>query len=430
MQPEEEKNDLIRLFFQIELAHWFFLDFHCTQNESIQPCGIKQFALNIFQHIPSFNKHCANLEFILEEWRVYKSSVPTYGAILLSEDLRHVLLVQSFFTKNSWGFPKGKVNEHEEEYKCAIREVYEETGFDSSHLINPKEFIESNLINFQYTKLYIVKDVPLDTKFAPKTRNEIKECSWFVVDELPTNRNDECYMKDNRKIRANSFYMIIPFIKHLKKWINDLKQSKSFNKKKLNGNKQTNSCKKMNSNKTPCSPYFQNNSVVLDQSRKQRNKSTGDKTDIRNSPSINNSKNQQPPFTSTPINNQSTFTPSSSSAFRVTNSEINKAVNSCKKKTQQLQQQQQSQHLNKTNGTSINTNNISNITNKSNAQLAPTHHTPNQENIKRKLFADQTKENIRPVTVVAIKPFPDEFMPESWKNFKFDHQKLINSMYD
>ncbi|CAO1396439.1 unnamed protein product [Diamesa hyperborea] len=388
--PEEEKNDLIRLFFQIELAHWFFLDFHCTQEESIQPCGIKQFALNIFQHIPSFNKHCANLELILEEWRVYKSSVPTYGAILLSEDLKHVLLVQSFFTKNSWGFPKGKVNEHEEEYKCAIREVYEETGFDSSHLINPKEFIESNSINFQYTKLYIVKDVPLDTKFAPKTRNEIKECSWFVVDELPTNRNDECYMKDNRKIRANSFYMIIPFIKHLKKWINDLKQSKNY------------------------------------QTRKQRNKSTGDKTDIRNSPSINN-KNQQLPFTSTPINNQTTFTPSSSSAFRVTNSEINKVSNSCKKKSQQ---QQQVQHLNssKTNGTTI--NNISNMTNKSNAQLVPTYHTPKQENIKRKLFPEQTKENIRPLTVAAIKPFPDEFVPECWKNFKFDHQKLINSMYN
>lgn len=407
------------------MAHWFFLDFHCTQEESIQPCGIKQFALNIFQHIPSFNKHCANLELILEEWRVYKSSVPTYGAILLSEDLRHVLLVQSFFTKNSWGFPKGKVNEHEEEYKCAIREVYEETGFDSSHLINPKEFIESNSINFQYTKLYIVKDVPLVTKFAPKTRNEIKECSWFVVDELPTNRNDECYMKDNRKIRANSFYMIIPFIKHLKKWINDLKQSKNCNKKKLNGSKQTNSCKKMNINKTSCSPYFQNNSGVLDQTRKQRNKSTGDKTDIRNSPSINNNKNQQLPFTSTPINNQTTFTPSSSSAFRVTNSEINKVSNSCKKK---VQQQLQPPHLSKTNGTSI--NNISNMTNKSNAQLAPTYHTPKQENIKRKLFPDQTKENIRPITIVAIKPFPDEFVPESWKNFKFDHQKLINSMYN
>ncbi|CAO1414610.1 unnamed protein product [Diamesa serratosioi] len=336
--PEEEKNDLIRLFFQIELAHWFFLDFHCTQEESIQPCGIKQFALSVFQHIPSFNKHSANLDFILEEWRVYKSSVPTYGAILLSEDLRHVLLVQSFFTKNSWGFPKGKVNEHEEEYKCAIREVYEETGFDSSDLINPKEFIESNSINFQYTKLYIVKDVPLDTKFAPRTRNEIKECSWFVVDDLPTNRNDECYMKDNRKIRANSFYMIIPFIKHLKKWINDLKQSKSFNKKKLNGNKQTNSNKKMNISKTSNSPYFQSNSVILDQNRKQRNKSTGDKTDVRNSPSMNNQKYQQLPFTSTPINNQSTFTPSSSSAF--------------------------------------------------------------------------------------------QFMPESWKNFKFDQKKLVNSMFN
>lgn len=49
--------------------------------------------------------------------------MPTYGAIILNEDLSHVLLVQSFLTKASWGFPKGKVNEEEEPWLCACREV-------------------------------------------------------------------------------------------------------------------------------------------------------------------------------------------------------------------------------------------------------------------------------------------------------------------
>lgn len=47
---------------------------------------------------------------ILDEFRHYKSNVPTYGAILLDESLNHILLVQGYFaSKNSWGFPKGKV---------------------------------------------------------------------------------------------------------------------------------------------------------------------------------------------------------------------------------------------------------------------------------------------------------------------------------
>lgn len=50
-------------------------------------------------------------------------SVPTYGAILISDDSNHVLLVQSYWAKSSWGFPKGKVNEDEEPLHCAIREV-------------------------------------------------------------------------------------------------------------------------------------------------------------------------------------------------------------------------------------------------------------------------------------------------------------------
>lgn len=136
-------------------------------------------------------------------------SVPTYGTILMTPDMKHCLLVQSFFAKNSWSFPKGKVNENEDPVKCAIREVYEETGFDCTHLINPNDFVEGQTSNYQYTRLYLVKNVPMDTKFAPRTRNEIKDCHWFVIDQLPTNRNDDGYLKDHKKIRANSFYMIL-----------------------------------------------------------------------------------------------------------------------------------------------------------------------------------------------------------------------------
>ena len=48
--PIDERNNLIRLCFQIELAHWFYLDFFCEIVEKkLIPCGIKQFTIHLFQ---------------------------------------------------------------------------------------------------------------------------------------------------------------------------------------------------------------------------------------------------------------------------------------------------------------------------------------------------------------------------------------------
>ena len=57
--------------------------------------------------------------------------------------------------------------------RIILIQVHEETGFDVSTMINKDDFLE-NRMNEQLTRLYIIKDVPLDTKFQPKTRKEIK----------------------------------------------------------------------------------------------------------------------------------------------------------------------------------------------------------------------------------------------------------------
>jgi Dcp2, box A domain len=50
--PDHERIDMIRVCFQIELAHWFYLDFMLpTNNENVKKlpsCGIKQFTWQIF----------------------------------------------------------------------------------------------------------------------------------------------------------------------------------------------------------------------------------------------------------------------------------------------------------------------------------------------------------------------------------------------
>ena len=48
--PEEERKDLVRLCFQIELAHWFYIDFYCSEeNSSRKHCSFREFAANIFK---------------------------------------------------------------------------------------------------------------------------------------------------------------------------------------------------------------------------------------------------------------------------------------------------------------------------------------------------------------------------------------------
>lgn len=224
--PDEERQDLIRVFFQIELAHWFYLDFYCAENPELRTCGIKDFSAQIFKHCPFLSGHAGEVDKILDNWKSYKMSVPTYGGILLDPEMKYCLLAQGFWTKSSWGFPKGKVNENESPHDCAIREVYEETGFDITPLIDKNEFIE-NFFNDQLSRLYIITGVGLDTKFQPKTRKEIKSLQWFPVDVLPAHRRDQT--PKSLDMNPNNFFMVIPFIKPLRKWINKKSGHAHFN---------------------------------------------------------------------------------------------------------------------------------------------------------------------------------------------------------
>ncbi|CAL7939307.1 unnamed protein product [Xylocopa violacea] len=189
------------------------------ENPKLRPCSMREFATHIFFHIPFLKPHVANIDNILEQWRDYKQNVPTFGAIVLNEDLTKVLLVQSYWAKNSWSFPKGKVNRDEDPSHCAVREVLEETGFDISNLIDENEYIES-MINEHLVRLYIICGVQKDTKFQPKTRKEIKNVEWFSLADLPNNKKDMT-PKVKTGVGPNAFFMVIPFVRRMRRWIQD-----------------------------------------------------------------------------------------------------------------------------------------------------------------------------------------------------------------
>lgn len=218
--PEVERKDVVRICFQIEQAHWFYIDFYSKKDnfqKSRKLVNLKEFAAIVFKHVPFLHPFAERVDQVIDEWKEYKFCVPTYGAILLSEDYTSVLLVQSFSSKSSWGFPKGKINLTESPWQCAIREVKEETGFDIQEHMDPSDYLEA-VINDQTVRLYIIPGISTDQQFVPKTRNEIKSVRWFPLADLPATKK-EAVTKLKTSTGTVSLFMVTPFVRKLREWI-------------------------------------------------------------------------------------------------------------------------------------------------------------------------------------------------------------------
>ncbi len=113
---------------------------------------------------------------------------------------------------SNFGFPKGKINQQEPERDCAVREVLEETGYDCGPLLekDSKDFLELFLVG-QRVRLYIVPGVDEAYPFETQTRKEISQIKWFPLTALPT--------WNKKKGENGRFYLISPFVRGLKKWI-------------------------------------------------------------------------------------------------------------------------------------------------------------------------------------------------------------------
>lgn len=216
--PNEER-DIIRVLFQIELAYWFYVDFVIIEKPDLIKYNFKPFAKLMFNHVPFLRQYLTNFDQVIDEWRGYKHNVPTYGAIILDESMENVLMVQGYWSNSTWGFPKGKVNAEEDAVVCACREVKEEIGYDCTDRIEKNEFIEM-YIRDTYIRLYIITGVSKDEQFVPLTRNEIKSIQWFPIKNLPANRYE-------KELNPNAFFMVIPIIRTLKRWIYERRKLKN-----------------------------------------------------------------------------------------------------------------------------------------------------------------------------------------------------------
>lgn len=159
---------------------------------------------------------------------------------MLNEQMDSVVLVKGWKKGANWSFPRGKINKDEPDLNCAVREVYEETGYDikAAGLVGSEEetkYIEVTMRE-QHMRLYVFRGVPMDTYFEPRTRKEISKIEWYKLSDLPTIRKKRQQQEgkgEDLAVNANKFYMVAPFLVPLKKWISA--QRKLDKAKQLNG---------------------------------------------------------------------------------------------------------------------------------------------------------------------------------------------------
>lgn len=172
-----------------------------------------------------------------DEFLMYKRRIPVRGAILLNSSMDHLLLVKGWKKNANWSFPRGKINKDEDDLVCAIREVYEETGFDlqAAGCVPENRQVKSIHLPLrdQDMMLYVFRDIPMDTHFEPRTRKEISKIQWWRISDLPGFRKKGLQNMDNGPNKFSNFYMVAPFLKELRRWTVDQKKQ---DQKRLSSN--------------------------------------------------------------------------------------------------------------------------------------------------------------------------------------------------
>ncbi|KKY38867.1 putative mrna-decapping enzyme 2 [Diaporthe ampelina] len=223
--PKEELQEFSRIGMHLEEAQWFYEDFIRPQNPTTLPnLRIRDFSLRILQHCPVTSIASLDiLEKAYDNWVAYKKRIPVRGLIMLNEAMDSAVLVKGWKSSANWSFPRGKINQEEDDLHCAIREVYEETGFnvEEAGLIphNRKVKYFEQTIRDQHLRLYVIPNVPMDTYFEPRTRKEISKIQWYKLVDLPGRVKKKQAQDNATGPNASKFYMVAPFMEPLNRWI-------------------------------------------------------------------------------------------------------------------------------------------------------------------------------------------------------------------
>lgn len=227
--PLADLSEAQRICFHLEEAQWFYEDFIRPLDPSLPSMNLRRFCERMFAHCPTLSTYTPEEHMnAFENFLQYKSRVPVRGAIMLNEAMDSAILVKGWKKGANWSFPRGKINLDEDDLTCAIREVYEETGYnlETSGLVPADrnvKYIEITMRE-QQIRLYVFRNVPMDTYFEPRTRKEISKIEWWPLSELPAYRKKGRPEQQENVVRDNKFYNVAPFLVQLRKWIIEQKK--------------------------------------------------------------------------------------------------------------------------------------------------------------------------------------------------------------
>jgi len=121
-----------------------------------------------------------------------KFTVLTNGCTIQSVPITLKQLLEecpSRWTEPEWGFPKGRRNQHESDYTCALREYEEETGYDKKDLtilsnVLPYEevFTGSNYKSYKHKYFIALSHQSLPRR--PFQENEVSDLRWMEYEQV------------------------------------------------------------------------------------------------------------------------------------------------------------------------------------------------------------------------------------------------------
>ncbi|KAI1340483.1 hypothetical protein F5Y15DRAFT_378773 [Xylariaceae sp. FL0016] len=237
--PREDLSSIERICFQIEEAQWYYEDFIRPLDPALPSMSLKTFSMKMFQHCPLLSNFSAESRMkAFDQFMEYKQRIPVRGGILLNGAMDAAVLVRGWKKGSSWSFPRGKINKEEDDLVCAIREIYEETGYDlrAAGLVEknyPVQHLEVTMHD-QQVRLYVFRGVPQDTVFETKTRKEIGAIAWYNVSDLPAFRNKK-KAAARHQTSGDKFYMVAPFMVQLRQWVVKQKNIDAQNAAAFNG---------------------------------------------------------------------------------------------------------------------------------------------------------------------------------------------------
>ena len=122
----------------------------------------------------------ASYQYLLDQFKLIQAA----GGFVYN-DKEEVLLI---FRRGKWDLPKGKLDEGEELYKCALREVEEETGLQGIELQKPlcityhtyQQDGDSVLKESHWYLMHTQNDQVL----TPQTEEDIEKCEWVNIKNM------------------------------------------------------------------------------------------------------------------------------------------------------------------------------------------------------------------------------------------------------